>query len=121
MAQQVAVDINAQPPADLTVAECQSAAAGSSGYYNGQRGGSWAQGDFRHALFTAYYPPNSKSFDCLRGSDYGWKGPRSYHPGGVNVLFGDGRVQFVKDSISTTTWQALGTRAGGEVVSADAY
>ncbi len=121
MAQQTAVDINALPPADLTVAECQSAAAGSSGYYNAQRNGSWAQGDFRHALFTNYYPPNTKNYDCLRGSDYGWKAARSYHPGGVNVLFGDGRVQFVKDSVAITTWAALGTRAGGEVVSSDSY
>ncbi|QEH35957.1 putative major pilin subunit [Aquisphaera giovannonii] len=121
MAQQVAVDINATPPADLTVAECASAAAGSSGYYNAQRGGSWAQGDFRHALYTHYYPPNSKTYDCLRGSDYGWKGPRSYHPGGVNALFCDGSARFVKDSVSVPTWQGLGTRAGGEVLSADSY
>ncbi|MHC5541503.1 DUF1559 domain-containing protein [Singulisphaera rosea] len=121
MAQQVAVDINALPPADLTVAECNSAGAGTSGYYNAQRGGSWAQGDFRHALYTHYYPPNSQSYDCLRGSDYGWKTARSYHNGGVNVLFGDGRVQFVKDSIAVASWSALGTRAGGEVVSSDSY
>ncbi len=121
MAQQVAVDINALPPADLTVAECQSAAAGTSGYYNGQRCASWVQGDFRHALYTHYYPPNSKTYDCLRGSDYGWKAARSRHPGGVNALFGDGSVKFVKDSINAVTWQALATRAGGEVVSADSY
>ena len=121
MAQQTAVAITAQPPADLTVAECTSAAAGSSGYYNGQRGGSWCQGDFRHALYTHYFPPNYKSYDCLRGSDYGWKAARSRHPGGVNALFCDGSVKFVKDTVNVATWQALGTRAGGEVVSADAY
>jgi prepilin-type N-terminal cleavage/methylation domain-containing protein/prepilin-type processing-associated H-X9-DG protein len=47
--------------------------------------------------------------------------PTSNHPGGVNVCFADGSVKFVKDSISTQTWWALGTRAGGEVVSADSY
>jgi prepilin-type N-terminal cleavage/methylation domain-containing protein/prepilin-type processing-associated H-X9-DG protein len=45
----------------------------------------------------------------------------SYHPGGANVLFVDGSVKFVKDSISLPSWLALGSRAGGEVVSADAY
>jgi prepilin-type N-terminal cleavage/methylation domain-containing protein/prepilin-type processing-associated H-X9-DG protein len=44
----------------------------------------------------------------------------SYHPGGVNVLFGDGSVRFVKSSIGYNIWYAVGTRAGGEVVSADA-
>jgi prepilin-type processing-associated H-X9-DG protein len=45
----------------------------------------------------------------------------SYHPGGVNTLFADGSVRFIKSSISPITWRALGTIAGGEVVSADQY
>jgi prepilin-type N-terminal cleavage/methylation domain-containing protein/prepilin-type processing-associated H-X9-DG protein len=45
----------------------------------------------------------------------------SYHPGGVNCLMGDGSVRFVKDSINGQAWRALGTIAGGEVVSSDAY
>ncbi len=40
----------------------------------------------------------------------------SYHPGGVNLLLCDGSVHFVQYSINLTTWRALGTRAGGEVV-----
>ncbi|WP_233579094.1 DUF1559 domain-containing protein [Tautonia sociabilis] len=47
--------------------------------------------------------------------------PNSNHPGGVNVAFADGSVHFVKDSVAPQTWWALGTRAGGEVVSADQY
>ena len=31
---------------------------------------------------------------------------------GANILFADGRVSFVKDSISLQTWRALGTRNG---------
>ncbi len=45
----------------------------------------------------------------------------SKHPGGVNALFADGSVRFIKNSISPVTWTALGTIAGGEVVSADQY
>ena len=33
----------------------------------------------------------------------------------------DGSVRFIKDAISPSIWNALGTRAGGEVVSADSY
>jgi prepilin-type N-terminal cleavage/methylation domain-containing protein/prepilin-type processing-associated H-X9-DG protein len=40
----------------------------------------------------------------------------SYHPGGVNVCLADGSVRFVRDSIEFALWQALGSRAGGEVV-----
>ena len=45
--------------------------------------------------------------------------PFSYHPGGVNALFGDGSVRFVKDSISLVTFRAILTIRGGETVSAD--
>ena len=45
----------------------------------------------------------------------------SWHPGGVNVLFADGSVRFVKNSINIRTWMALGTKAGGEVLSSDSY
>jgi prepilin-type processing-associated H-X9-DG protein len=41
---------------------------------------------------------------------------RSQHVGGVHALFCDGRVQFVGSNINTQTWQALGSRAGREVV-----
>lgn len=60
----------------------------------------------------------------------------SRHPGGANALFADGSVHFLKSvlrnsgqrpdgstiySPGSVILQALGTRAGGEVVSADAY
>jgi prepilin-type N-terminal cleavage/methylation domain-containing protein/prepilin-type processing-associated H-X9-DG protein len=45
----------------------------------------------------------------------------SYHPGGVNALLGDGSVRFIKDAINGASWRALGTIAGGEVISGDAY
>jgi prepilin-type N-terminal cleavage/methylation domain-containing protein/prepilin-type processing-associated H-X9-DG protein len=46
---------------------------------------------------------------------------RSFHPGGVNVGFTDGSVKFIKNTINIGTWKAVGTRQGGEVVSADSY
>ncbi len=48
-------------------------------------------------------------------------GYRSFHPGGINCLFADGSVKFVKSSINQVTYMGLGTRNGGEVISADAY
>ena len=55
------------------------------------------------------------------GPTYAAVTSRSYHPGGVNVLFGDGSVHFIKSSVNGVTWRALGTMAGREVVSSDAY
>ena len=45
----------------------------------------------------------------------------SLHPGGANVLLGDGSVRFIKQSINLLAWQALSSRSNGEVISADAY
>jgi prepilin-type N-terminal cleavage/methylation domain-containing protein/prepilin-type processing-associated H-X9-DG protein len=45
-------------------------------------------------------------------------GPSSHHPGGVNVLYFDGSVQFTSDSIDRAAFRALGTRAGGEIAGA---
>jgi prepilin-type N-terminal cleavage/methylation domain-containing protein/prepilin-type processing-associated H-X9-DG protein len=67
--------------------------------------------------------------DCRNGWDYdgpcvvnchnGWNGVYSFHSGGVNTLACDGSVRFVKESISASVFQAFGTRANGEVISAD--
>ena len=40
----------------------------------------------------------------------------SWHPGGANFLFGDGRVQMLNNNISLTVLKNLSTRAGNEVV-----
>ena len=52
---------------------------------------------------------------------YASKGFKSAHPGGANFCLADGSVRFLKASISLATYCALGSRAGTEVVSSDAY
>ncbi|WP_422925566.1 DUF1559 domain-containing protein [Singulisphaera sp. PoT] len=56
---------------------------------------------------------------CVR--NLGQFGFHSLHPGGVNFLFGDASVKFVKQSVSLTTYNALGTVNMGEIISADSY
>jgi prepilin-type N-terminal cleavage/methylation domain-containing protein/prepilin-type processing-associated H-X9-DG protein len=45
--------------------------------------------------------------------------PYSFHPGGIHVVFADGSVRFVRESIPLTVFAALCTRAAGEVVTND--
>ena len=45
--------------------------------------------------------------------------PFSFHKGGINALFGDGSVRFVKDSVNLQTFRAVLTLKGQEVVSSD--
>lgn len=40
---------------------------------------------------------------------------RSHHAGGVNLVRMDGSTQFVTDDISTSIWQGMFTRNGGEI------
>lgn len=46
-------------------------------------------------------------------------GSRSLHTGGVQAVFCDGHVSFISDAIDFVNWNALGTAAGGEVVSVE--
>ncbi len=48
-------------------------------------------------------------------------GASSLHPGGVNAVFGDGSVKFIKNNINYQTWYAIATPNGGEVVSSADY
>jgi len=48
-----------------------------------------------------------------------YAGARSRHPGGINVLLGDGSVRFLKNSINMSVWLGLNTINGCEIISAD--
>ena len=41
----------------------------------------------------------------------------SNHPGGINLLFADGSVHFLQNSIDVLTFQRLGARGDGQTVS----
>jgi len=98
----------------------------------------WEDANTHQAGFTTAWPPNKATPGSFGGTavpdadliaireenggpTFAAVTARSYHPGGVNALFGDGSVRFVKSTINGTTWRALGTIAGGEVISADSY
>ena len=46
-----------------------------------------------------------------------WDEPYSFHPGGVNAVFGDGSSRFLADDLSPLTMIAIVTRSGGEIAS----
>jgi prepilin-type N-terminal cleavage/methylation domain-containing protein/prepilin-type processing-associated H-X9-DG protein len=99
---------------------CQAAGNG----WRLDKGNGWWDGDYRSTLFNHGLTPNSKRYDCLHPTtphNPAWRAARSFHPGGVNVLFCDGGVRYVKDSVAPVAWRALATRAGNEAVSSDAY
>jgi prepilin-type N-terminal cleavage/methylation domain-containing protein/prepilin-type processing-associated H-X9-DG protein len=101
--------------------------------YSSNRGWMWGWGAEAMSLFNTIVPPNDSQYRwtaCRSGcggcgtyasdhSDISNAG--SYHSGGCNVLLGDGSVRFIKGSISMPIWWALGSRAGNETISSDAF
>ncbi len=91
-------------------------------------GARWMIGRANDTLFNTVVTPNSQVYPWASCTDWPVATEEieisragSCHPGGVNALFADGSVHFIKNAISQSTWWALGTRAGGEVISSDSY
>ncbi len=102
----------------------------------GQGHNRWVNGDSLYSAFTTALPPNFQSptinagypnEDVVSaeenngGPTFGAVPARSYHPAGVNAGFCDGSVHFIKNTIDYTTYRALGSINGGEVISSDGY
>lgn len=97
------------------------------------RGNRWIYGAPNHTMYSHHRPPNHPDPDCRGGNPFGdatnaaWDllsldtSARSLHPGGVNVAMSDGSVRFVKNTIALAVWQYLGSRDGGEAISAESY
>jgi prepilin-type N-terminal cleavage/methylation domain-containing protein/prepilin-type processing-associated H-X9-DG protein len=109
--------------------------------------GWYVTGNWGDTICTTSFPPNAYKTVAVGAEAALTSSVSSLHPGGVNVLMGDGSVRFVKETIqswpfdpltgnpigATRTaaywwqglppggvWQALGTRNGGEVLDANA-
>ena len=100
----------------LTDEDCAGAPSG----WLLNKGASWWDGNYLNTLYNHHETLNSERYDCITYHNPGWKAARSLHPGGVNVLFCDGHTTFIRDGVASSTWRAIDTRAGGEVVSLDA-
>jgi prepilin-type N-terminal cleavage/methylation domain-containing protein/prepilin-type processing-associated H-X9-DG protein len=81
----------------------------------------WWDGHPETGLYNHVMPPNGISCNDSNVNDAAAATASSRHSGGVNVCMCDGSVKFIKQSISTTSWWAIATRAGSEVVSADSF
>jgi prepilin-type N-terminal cleavage/methylation domain-containing protein/prepilin-type processing-associated H-X9-DG protein len=96
----------------------------TSGPFAGQPRTGDTTWNYGHVYFSYSYtntPMNTHQvatwpYDPARIGEDGKYSFRSAHSGGVNFVFADGSVKFLRQSISMATYQALGSRAGGEVV-----
>ena len=107
------------------------------------RRGWYVTANYGDTLASTFYPPNMPLRVAPAAGERHTFAGSSLHPGGLNALMGDGSARFIKQTISSWpfdpltgtprgatrdrqgvwsnlprpgTWQALGTRSGGEVV-----
>jgi prepilin-type processing-associated H-X9-DG protein/prepilin-type N-terminal cleavage/methylation domain-containing protein len=81
----------------------------------------WIVGSMGESLLTNDLTPGQHTCNNGQVVTLGAYTAGSYHSSGVNVLFADGRVMFVSNSIPSSVWQAASTRAGGEIIDSSAY
>ena len=129
-------------PSTLNVAPPATPAAISAfvgGTFDGNGHTEWVEGDVHEVGITTTFTPNARVIVPVSGiptdvdvtsmrdgesttlPTYAAITARSFHPGGVSALMMDGSVRFAKNSIAVAVWRSLGTRAGGETLSADSY
>lgn len=91
-------------------------------------GEQWITGIPGRSLGNLILPPNPNGIPncmtCAGCGDFdspGMWNMSSNHPGGANVALADGSVRFLKDTTRLEIVWGLGSRNGGEVISADAF
>lgn len=99
---------------------------------SGQNGGGNLLGTVPgHSIFKAFTTPNTSAADKMcycpnspytpcqsvqHNENGNYAAARSKHNGGVTAAMADASVRFFTDGVSTTAWQQLGSRAGGETI-----
>jgi prepilin-type N-terminal cleavage/methylation domain-containing protein/prepilin-type processing-associated H-X9-DG protein len=113
----------------LALQACNAAFKANSNIAN-DNGTKWAWGAVSMSMFQTIVPPNSTTYqwNSCRSScggcspdDASYSNSQSNHPGGCNFLMADGSVRFIKNTVSFSTYMAIGTRANNETISADSY
>jgi prepilin-type processing-associated H-X9-DG protein len=101
-----------------TVPDDKTCTAGAEGgaYWSNARGMRWINGHYGDTTYNHYLVPNDDQWDCTNAHhNPGQVAARSNHAGGVNSLFGDGSVHFIRSGMDQNIWAALATRSGGEI------
>ena len=122
------------PPSPVTVPTSASVVGAFAGDFKSDSGHTeWVDGRANQTGFTTVFTPNTlvphtstgTAYDIDYTSNregkttnqttYAAITSRSHHSAAVNSLLMDGSVRSINDSITLAIWQAIGTRAGGEV------
>ncbi|MFH1922488.1 MAG: DUF1559 domain-containing protein [Planctomycetota bacterium] len=101
--------------------ELTEAEAATLVIHDSNGGMTWLEGNMNWTRYNHLLPPGRQSCKGFLT----WNGvamtANSHHPQGVHLLLGDGSVRFVAETVDVDVWHALGTIAGGETLSQEAF
>ena len=103
--------------ADEAEAACRSVTAVRDHASYGGR--TWLLSSHSYTFYNHILTPNSPIPDCSTPVSLVVQGAytaRSLHPGGVNVVCGDGSCRFVASGIDRNVWRAIGTIDASETI-----
>lgn len=90
----------------------------------------WYKPGYDDTAYNHVAVPNAASPDCSVNtpaadqahgglSEAGQHSARSYHIGGANVVFADGHIRLVSDTVDLVTWRSLATTSGSDSARGD--
>lgn len=97
--------------------ECSALSTSKAPLLGMRKGEAWLLDGMGNALYNHNFPPNFHTCGAKSGALLGSWPASSEHTGGVQSLFIDGHVQFIKETINPNLWRSLGSINGGEIVS----
>ncbi len=104
---------------DQAYSVCQGINPTSLSYQWLSAGGEWLNDNATGTAYIHCGPPNSTNCGFPANLRFCVNANSDHTGNGVNVALCDGSVRFVSSTINLTTWRALGTRAGGDLLGPD--
>lgn len=115
--------------ANGALAACKAINSNPNHIFESRGGESWFISGLHFTAYNQCAPPNHFDTDCSFVNSVGSVHDRhmvdgvfsasSSHAQGVNVLFMEGSVRFIKDTVSLSLWRSIATRSGGDLADID--
>jgi prepilin-type N-terminal cleavage/methylation domain-containing protein len=108
---------------DRFAERCHGINVGQASIYERPKGHAWLEGGIGTTLYNHAIPIGDHSCHTGRMPVDGLDAisADSLHPAGAHSLLADGHVSFIKRSVAARVWRAMGSRAGFELIGADAF